>query len=80
MRLTVFTGPMCHACHQLKSHLDSKGVDYNEEDVTVNGGAKSFVQMRNGGKLTVPLLWDQDSCQQLEGFSPERVNRFLEGI
>lgn len=80
MRLTVFSAPKCLGCHQMMEYLDSRGLEYEKQDILANGGAKGFVQNRTGGRLTVPMLWEGDSATSLVGFSNERVDEFLEGL
>lgn len=80
MGLTLFMGPMCLACHRMEEYLGSKGVEFMVQDIGTNGVARNFVQNRNGGKLTVPFLWDSDSATALVGFTEERVDGFLEGL
>jgi hypothetical protein len=64
----------------MESYLSSKDVEFTMQDIGANGVAKNFVQNRNGGRLTVPLLWDSESATSLVGFSEERVDGFLEGL
>lgn len=80
VQLTVFTAPMCLACHELMEYLDQQGIEYNAIDISSNGGAQSFIRMRQGGQGIVPMLWDGDSARALVGFSPARVDRFIKEV
>ena len=77
VQLTVFTAPMCLACHEMMECLDELGEQYKEIDISVNADAQAFVRMRQGGQGVVPMLWDGDSARALVGFQRERVDRFI---
>ena len=77
LQLTVFTAPMCLACHELVEHLVERGVHHNVVDISANGGAQAFIRMRQEGQVIVPMLWDGDSARHIVGFQPELVDRFI---
>ena len=80
VQLTVFTAPMCLACHELMQYLNEQGLEYNAIDISSNGGAQSFLRVQQGGRVTVPMLWDGERGQGVVGFSPARVERFIKGV
>ena len=65
--LTVFMEPRCLGCHQMMEWLDAWGEEYNTIDISADGGAQQFVRMRQGGQLTVPMLWDAKSATSVVG-------------
>lgn len=77
MRLTLFTMPICHACHDMGEYLERNQLSFHRIDVTTDAMARSFLRVRNGGRLTVPALHDADTSRLIIGYSPERIEDFL---
>jgi glutaredoxin-like protein NrdH len=42
--VTVFSKPNCVQCRYTKRELESKSLDYNEIDVTIDDGARKMLQ------------------------------------
>ena len=55
--VTIYTSPYCGFCFRAKHLLDSKGVTYNEIDVTVDPGLRLVMTERAGGRHTVPQIF-----------------------
>jgi len=55
--VTIYTSPYCGFCFRAKHLLDSKGVTYNEIDVTVDPGLRQVMTERAGGSRTVPQIF-----------------------
>ena len=55
--VTIYTSPYCGFCFRAKRLLDSKGVTYNEIDVTVDPGLRRVMTERAGGRRTVPQIF-----------------------
>lgn len=53
----IYTSFFCGFCHRAKSLLDSKGVAYDEIDVSFKPAKRSEMMDRAGGKHTVPQIF-----------------------
>lgn len=53
--ITVYTTPTCAFCHAVKEYLSSKGVEFQEKDLTQDHEAAQWV-MKNTGQLAVPVI------------------------
>jgi len=52
----IYTTPICPYCHRAKRLLDTKGVPYDEIDVSVNDRARIDLAERTG-RRTVPQIF-----------------------
>lgn len=77
MKLTQFTMPRCQACHEMGEYLRRRQLSFEQVDITQDVTARSFIQVRNGGRVVAPALHDGDTGQMVVGFSAGRVDRFL---
>jgi glutaredoxin 3 len=59
--VTIYTSPFCGFCHRAKHLLDSKGVVYNEIDVTADADVRRVMTERAGGRRTVPQIFIGDT-------------------
>jgi len=55
--VTIYTSPYCGFCFRAKHLLDSKGVTYNEIDVTADPDLRRAMTERAGGRRTVPQIF-----------------------
>jgi glutaredoxin 3 len=53
----IYTAALCPYCHMAKDLLRSKGVTYQEVDVTTAAGERAVMRERSGGRNTVPQIW-----------------------
>ena len=79
MRLAVFTSPMCKACHDAMDYLKGRNYTFQTVDISIDKGAQEFLRVRTGGKPTTPAVYDSDSGRLVVGFTPGRMQRFLDG-
>lgn len=56
-KVTIYTTKMCGFCWRAKRLLDSKGVVYEEIDVTFDREGRAKMRERAGGALTVPQIF-----------------------
>ena len=54
--IVIYTSPFCPYCHRAKKLLDSKGVAYQEIDVTMGGPKRQEMLGRANGRSTVPQI------------------------
>lgn len=55
-KVEIYTKWGCPYCVRAKALLDSKGVDYEEYDITLGGPKRSEMQQRVPGAMTVPQI------------------------
>jgi glutaredoxin 3 len=53
----IYTKAFCGYCARAKSLLDSKGVDYQEFDLTMGGPKREEMLARANGRTTVPQIF-----------------------
>lgn len=56
-KIEVFTKFLCPYCSRAKALLDSKGVDYQEIDLTMDRAGFDAMIERAGGARTVPQIF-----------------------
>jgi glutaredoxin 3 len=56
-RVEIYTKFLCPYCARAKRLLDSKGVSYEEFEVTGGGAKKAEMVERAGGRTTVPQVF-----------------------
>lgn len=54
--VTIYTTAWCPYCHRAKALLTSKGVAFNEIDVTMDAKTRSEMEAK-AGRHTVPQIW-----------------------
>lgn len=59
-KIEVYTKAFCPYCTRAKGLLDSKGVSYDEYDITTGGPKRSEMLERSGGRATVPQVFIDD--------------------
>jgi len=59
-RVEIYTKWGCPYCTRAKALLDSKGVDYEEYDVTMGGPKKQEMLARKPDAMTVPQVFVDD--------------------
>ncbi len=71
-KITIYTSMLCPYCHRAKQLLRSKGVGYEEIDVTGRGDIRSEMTQRSGGRTTVPQIFIGDhhvgGCDDIHAF------------
>ena len=55
--VTIYTSPLCPYCHRAKRLLQSKGVEFNEIDVSMDADARSDMIRLANGRTTVPQIF-----------------------
>lgn len=56
-KVSIYTASLCPYCHMAKELLRTKGVSYDEIDVTGARDVRAEMQARAGGRSTVPQIW-----------------------
>lgn len=55
--VVIYTAMLCPFCHRAKQLLNSKGVSYEEVDVTMRPAKRAAMRERSGGRNTVPQIF-----------------------
>lgn len=55
--IEIYTKAFCPYCHRAKALLDSKGVTYDEVDITMGGPRRGEMIDRAAGRTTVPQIF-----------------------
>lgn len=56
-KIEIYTKAFCPYCHRAKALLDSKGVEYEEIDITMGGPRRPEMIQRANGRTTVPQIF-----------------------
>ena len=56
-KVVLYTTAFCGYCARAKALLESKGVDYEEIDVTFSPDKRAEMKARANGRSTVPQIW-----------------------
>lgn len=56
-RVEIYTKFMCPYCARAKKLLESKGVDYEETEISMGGAKREEMIQRAGGRTTVPQIF-----------------------
>ncbi|MEO7365653.1 MAG: glutaredoxin 3 [Sphingomicrobium sp.] len=56
-RVEIYTKTFCGYCFRAKRLLDSKGVEYQEHELSWGGLEKDAMIQRSGGRTTVPQIF-----------------------
>ena len=56
-KVTIYTGMMCGFCSAAKRLLETKGVAFDEIDVTFNRAARAEMHVRANGATSVPQIF-----------------------
>jgi glutaredoxin 3 len=59
-KVEIYTKMFCGYCHRAKRLLDSKGVNYVEYDITMDGDKRDEMRARAPGAMTVPQIFVDD--------------------
>jgi glutaredoxin 3 len=56
-RVEIYTKFMCPYCARAKKLLESKGVDYEETEISMGGARREEMIQRSDGRTTVPQIF-----------------------
>jgi glutaredoxin 3 len=59
-KVEIYTKMFCGYCYRAKRLLDSKGVNYVEYDITMDGVKRDEMRSRAPGARTVPQIFIDD--------------------
>jgi glutaredoxin 3 len=56
-RVEIYTKFMCPYCARAKKLLETKGVDYEETDISMDSAKREEMIQRSDGRTTVPQIF-----------------------
>lgn len=56
-KIEIYTKAFCPYCYRAKALLDSKGVEYEEIDISMGGPRRAEMIQRANGGTTVPQIF-----------------------
>lgn len=56
-KVEIYTKFTCGYCHRAKSLLSSKGVEFEEYDISMGGDKRAEMIQRSNGSTTVPQIF-----------------------
>ena len=59
-KIEIYTKAFCPYCYRAKALLDSKGVEYEEIDISMGGPRRQEMIQRADGRTTVPQIFIDD--------------------
>lgn len=59
-KIEIYTKAFCPYCTRAKALLDSKGVGYDEVDISMGGAQRQEMIQRANGRTTVPQIFIDD--------------------
>lgn len=59
-KVEIYTKMYCGYCYRAKRLLDSKGVEYEEYDITLGGPKRAEMMDRKPDAMTVPQIFIDD--------------------
>jgi glutaredoxin 3 len=69
VKVEIYTKAFCGYCTRAKRLLQSKGVDFEEFDITMGGPRRAEMLQRANGRMTVPQIFIGDrhigGCDEL---------------
>lgn len=74
MSITVYSKPACTQCRAVKRHLDSRGVDYKEVDMSSNQEALNYVLDK--GFRQAPVV-DMGEGTVFSGYRPDLIDSVM---
>lgn len=83
-RVEIYSSMFCPFCTRAKRLLDSKGVKYEEIDVTMSPNKRRLMTDRAQGRTSVPQIFIDDvhvgGCDELYALEAQaRLDPMLEG-
>ena len=60
-KVDIYTKFGCGYCYRAKRLLESKGVEFNEHDITMGGPRRAEMLARAPGAMTVPQIFIGDT-------------------
>lgn len=56
-KVVIYTASLCPYCHMARELLTTKGIAFEEVDVTGQSNLRAEMSAKAGGRSTVPQIW-----------------------
>ncbi len=77
-KVLLFTQPGCLSCEVVKIFLEAKGINFEEHDiVTVPVARAQLLETYQGRMAPTVVILTPTGAEVIEGFDPDRLDRFL---
>jgi glutaredoxin 3 len=77
-RLILFTQSGCLNCEVMRIFLEAKGLAFEERNMTLDGAARvDLLETYHCRSAPTLVILSPGGAEVIEGFDPERLDRFL---
>jgi glutaredoxin 3 len=77
-RIFLFTQSGCLNCEVMKIFLEVNGIGYEERDMTSDAAARAeLLELYRSNTAPTLVILTAAGAEVIEGFDPERLDRFL---
>lgn len=77
-RILLFTQPGCLNCEVMKIFLEAKGLDFEERDMNRDSTARvELLETYHSRSAPTLVILTAAGAEVIEGFDPDRLDRFL---
>lgn len=78
LRIILFTQPGCLTCEIMKMFLEAKEIVFEERDVAVDEAARiELLETYHSHTAPTLVILTASGSKVIEGFDPDRLDRFL---
>ena len=77
-KILLFTQSGCLNCEVMKIFLEAKGIAYEERNMSSDNAARAeLLETYHSRSAPTLVIVTADGAEVIEGFDPERLDRFL---
>lgn len=78
LRIILFTQPGCLTCEIMKMFLEAKEIVFEERDMAVDAAARiELLETYHSHTAPTLVIFTASGSEVIEGFDPDRLDRFL---
>jgi arsenate reductase-like glutaredoxin family protein len=78
LKVFLFTQPGCPSCEVMRIFLEAKEIAYEERDMGLDPAARAeLLETYHTSTTPTLVIFTATGAEVIEGFDPERVDRFL---
>jgi glutaredoxin len=77
-KILLFTQPGCLNCEVMRIFLEAKGLAFEERDMSLDPAARTeLLETYHAGTAPTLVILNPAGAEVIEGFDPDRLDRFL---
>ncbi len=77
-RIFLFTQPGCLSCEMMKIFLEAKDIVFEERDMNLDAAARvELLETYHSNTAPTLVIVSASGTEVIEGFDPDRLDRFL---